>query len=155
MAFWPAVVTLAVTIARLVAELCHAPSWLASSAPGGERAILGIAWLPPIFGVWFAWRISPAFASFGARLLRLMSTLAVYGYMARVPVLLLFFLDHAFGWHTHYANFGERGPTEFWRQAAQAAGSQLVFWPLIFTVIVGTLPGMVVFLLRRPVVQPA
>lgn len=155
LAFWPAVITLAVTIARLLAELNHLPKWLANDAAGGFGAAIGIVWLPALFGPWFAWRISPELATFGARVRRLVSTLVVYGYLARVPVFLLFFLDRAFGWHTHYANVGERGPKEFWTQVELVARAQLLLWPLVWTVGVGTLFGMVVLAMRRPSVQPA
>lgn len=50
----PAIITLVVTLARFVAELAHAPKWLANSDPGGGGALLGIAWLVPIFGIYFA-----------------------------------------------------------------------------------------------------
>jgi hypothetical protein len=50
----PALITLAVTILRLVGELQHWPSVLFSTKAGGGGAIVGISWLPIIFGPWFA-----------------------------------------------------------------------------------------------------
>jgi hypothetical protein len=155
MATGPAIVTLAVTIARLVAELNHAPAWLASSAPGGERAVLGIVWLPILFGPWFARQIAPAFATAGARVKRLMSTLVVYGYLARVPVFLLFFVDRHFGWNTHYAATRTGSTPDFWKQAAAIGASQLILWPLVWTLGVGTIAGFLFLLLRRTAVEPA
>ena len=56
----PAVITLAVTILRLVGELQHwgAP-WFVNSA-GGGGAIVGISWLPIFFGPYFAWKLASA-----------------------------------------------------------------------------------------------
>jgi hypothetical protein len=50
----PAVITLAVTILRLVGELQQWPSPLFNNSAGGGGAIVGISWLPIIFGPWFA-----------------------------------------------------------------------------------------------------
>jgi len=56
----PAVITLAITILRLVGELQHWPSpWFNASA-GGGGAIIGISWLPLIFGPYFAWKLAAA-----------------------------------------------------------------------------------------------
>jgi hypothetical protein len=154
MAFVPAVITLAVTVARLLAERNHLPKWLANDAPGGMGAVIGIAWLPLLFGPLFALKIGPRLATTGARVKRLMSTLAVYGWMARVPVLALFFIDRHYGWNTHYAAMPPDAPPEFLKQALMVASAQLVFWPLIWTVGVGLLAGAF-FLGRRPAAQLA
>ncbi len=53
----PALVTLAVTAARLAGELFHGPRAFFNSAPGGPGAIVGIIWLAPIFGVYFALKL--------------------------------------------------------------------------------------------------
>jgi hypothetical protein len=50
----PALITLAVTLLRLIGELQHWPSVLFSRAEGGGAAIVGISWLPIIFGPYFA-----------------------------------------------------------------------------------------------------
>jgi hypothetical protein len=50
----PALITLAVTILRLVGELQHWPKPWFSNAAGGGGALIGISWLPIIFGPWFA-----------------------------------------------------------------------------------------------------
>lgn len=50
----PAVITLGITILRLVGELAHWPSPLFSNQAGGGGAIIGISWLPIIFGPYFA-----------------------------------------------------------------------------------------------------
>ena len=50
----PALIALAVTIVRLVGELGAGPSALFNRDPGGGGALIGIVWLIPIFGVYFA-----------------------------------------------------------------------------------------------------
>ena len=52
----PAIVTLAVTVLRLVGELQQWSPRLFSRAGGGGAALVGISWLPLIFGVYFAAR---------------------------------------------------------------------------------------------------
>lgn len=52
--FWPAVVTLGVTLLRLTGELLHWSPSLFSPAPGGGGSLVGISWLPPVFGIVFA-----------------------------------------------------------------------------------------------------
>ncbi len=56
----PAVITLAVTILRLVGELNHWPSPWFSNAAGGGGALVGISWLPIIFGPYFALKLADA-----------------------------------------------------------------------------------------------
>ena len=58
--FIPSVITLAITILRLVGELQHWPTALFNPAAGGGGAIIGITWLVPIFGVYFALKLSGA-----------------------------------------------------------------------------------------------
>jgi hypothetical protein len=53
----PASITLAVTLLRLTGELLHWSRALFNPAPGGGGAIIGIVWLIPIFGVYFALRL--------------------------------------------------------------------------------------------------
>ena len=56
----PALITLAITILRLVGELQHWPSpWFSASA-GGGGAIIGISWLPLILGPYFAVKLAGA-----------------------------------------------------------------------------------------------
>jgi hypothetical protein len=56
----PALITLAITILRLVGELEHWPKLLFSPAVGGGFAIVGISWLPIIFGPYFALKLAGA-----------------------------------------------------------------------------------------------
>jgi hypothetical protein len=56
----PALITLGITILRLVGELEHWPKPWFSAAAGGGGAIVGISWLPLIFGPYFAWKLAVA-----------------------------------------------------------------------------------------------
>jgi hypothetical protein len=51
---WPAAITLAVTLLRLTGELFKWSPALFSREAGGGAALVGIAWLVPLFGIWFA-----------------------------------------------------------------------------------------------------
>jgi hypothetical protein len=62
----PALITLAVTILRLVGELQHWSPRLFSREAGGAGALVGIVWLVPIFGVYFAWKLAKAGLAPGA-----------------------------------------------------------------------------------------
>lgn len=56
----PAIISLAVTILRVVGELKHWPKpWFATAA-GGGGAIVGISWLPIVFGPYFALKLADA-----------------------------------------------------------------------------------------------
>ncbi|HXX22537.1 MAG TPA: hypothetical protein VEO19_05240 [Terriglobia bacterium] len=56
----PALITLGITILRLVGELEHWPKPWFSTAAGGGFAIVGISWLPIIFGPYFAIKLAGA-----------------------------------------------------------------------------------------------
>jgi hypothetical protein len=56
----PAIITLAITILRLVGELQHWGMPWVGNAAGGGFAIIGISWLPIIFGPYFAWKLANA-----------------------------------------------------------------------------------------------
>jgi hypothetical protein len=53
-------ITLAVTLARLAGELMGASGSLFSRDPGGKAALVGIVWLIPVFGIYFAVRLARA-----------------------------------------------------------------------------------------------
>ncbi len=53
----PALVTLAVTVLRLAGELAHGSRRFFNPEPGGPWAIIGIIWLAPIFGIYFALKL--------------------------------------------------------------------------------------------------
>jgi hypothetical protein len=56
----PAVITLAVTLLRLVGELQGWSPRLFSKEAGGGGALVGISWLVPVFGAWFGWKLGKA-----------------------------------------------------------------------------------------------
>jgi hypothetical protein len=56
----PALITLAITILRVVGELLHWSRLFFNPAPGGGGAIVGISWLPIIFGIYFAIKLVDA-----------------------------------------------------------------------------------------------
>jgi len=56
--FIPSVITLAVTVLRLVGELQHWPKRLFNPEAGGGGSIIGITWLVLIFGVYFALKLT-------------------------------------------------------------------------------------------------
>lgn len=56
----PTVITLAVTILRVVGELKHWPTLGFNTAAGGGGALVGISWLPIIFGPYFALKLAGA-----------------------------------------------------------------------------------------------
>ncbi|MEZ5964224.1 MAG: hypothetical protein R3F56_10300 [Planctomycetota bacterium] len=143
----PAVVTLAVTGVRLLLELKGAPAWLANSGVGGPGALLGIAWLPFLFGPWFAARLLPHAKSTKQLVARLAKTLWVYGLAARLPVALLTIPAVLGDWGTHYDKFPFEASTAAKIGAAFAA--QLGFWASVWTVLTGLLAAFVVARLRR------
>lgn len=53
----PAVLTLGLSILRLVGELQHWSPFLFNPQPGGGAALMGIVWLVPIFGIYFALKL--------------------------------------------------------------------------------------------------
>jgi hypothetical protein len=53
----PSLVTLGVTLLRLAGELSNGSATLFSRAVGGGAAIVGIIWLVPVFGVYFAQKL--------------------------------------------------------------------------------------------------
>jgi hypothetical protein len=53
----PALITLGISILRLVGELQGWSKTLFNRAAGGGGALVGIAWLPFVFGAYFAWRL--------------------------------------------------------------------------------------------------
>ena len=54
----PALITLGITLLRLVGELMRWSETLFSRRAGGGFAIVGIVWLVPIFGVYFALKLA-------------------------------------------------------------------------------------------------
>jgi hypothetical protein len=62
----PALITLGITLLRLVGELNNWSPALFNRAAGGGGALVGIAWLVPVFGIYFALKLSAAGAGLAA-----------------------------------------------------------------------------------------
>ena len=146
----PALITLAVTLLRFVLEGVAAPGWLASKEAGGKFAAIGIWWLPLVFGPWFVSRLrSPGMATWPL-LKRLVKVLVVYGWAARIPVIVITLLALAFGWDTHFNNFGEEGKDlSTGAKVGFTLGGQLIFWAMIWTPITGGVAGLVYHAIKR------
>lgn len=56
----PALITLAITILRLIGEMQGWSKLWFNPAPGGGGGLVGIVWLVPIFGIYFALKLSSA-----------------------------------------------------------------------------------------------
>jgi hypothetical protein len=56
----PAVISLAITVLRLVGEFQNWSPALFSKEAGGGGAVVGISWLAPVFGIYFALKLSSA-----------------------------------------------------------------------------------------------
>ena len=56
----PSLITLAVTLLRLVGELQNWPSVLFNREAGGGGSIIGITWLALVFGAYFAVKLARA-----------------------------------------------------------------------------------------------
>ena len=54
----PALIALVVTLARLIGELGGRPAMLFNKEPGGAGSLVGIVWLVPIFGIYFALKLT-------------------------------------------------------------------------------------------------
>jgi hypothetical protein len=54
----PAIISLAVTLLRLVGELYNWTPMFFDASAGGGGALVGISWLVPIFGIYFAWKLA-------------------------------------------------------------------------------------------------
>jgi hypothetical protein len=143
----PALITLGITLLRLGAEFMELPSWLASRKAGGPGALIGISWLPPIFGIYFSLKLIGAP---GKHWWNLFKTLVLYGLAARIPVIIIMGLAIYGNWGTHYDAFAgslsaAAPATKFFRGGLMI---QLVWWVLIWTVGSGLLTGLIAAFIR-------
>ena len=139
----PAALTLAITLARLYAELGNLPHFISGSGAGGNGALLGISWLPPFLGWWFARSIVDRT---GRPKRELAKTLIAYGFAARVPVMVVTWIaiEKGAAWDTHYTKFGPdpaEYPTTLAGKMGVAAIAQLGFWVFVWTLGTGMLVG--------------
>ncbi|HEY7819237.1 MAG TPA: hypothetical protein VIG29_13515 [Vicinamibacteria bacterium] len=89
----PGIITLAVTLLRLTGELNDWSRTFFSPEAGGGLAVVGIAWLVPIFGIYFATRLRSAGDALSAGRIMGMSALAIVAFVAisfAVPTILGF-----------------------------------------------------------------
>lgn len=139
----PAALTLAITLARLYAELAKVPDFVAGREPGGNFALLGIAWLPPVLGWWFARGIvgrsdRPKRA--------LAKTLIAYGFAARLPIVAITWIAIGKGdaWDTHFTKFGRdpaNYPATLEKKMLATCAAQLGLWIFVWTLGSGMLVG--------------
>jgi hypothetical protein len=145
----PALITLGITLLRLGGEFMGFPSWLASKTAGGIGAVIGISWLPPIFGVYFAHKL----IGIPGRLWRhLLKTLLLYGLSARIPVIMIMGFAIFGNWGTHYDAFAGRSLTEATPTTKFLLGgvmTQLIWWVMIWTVGSGMVTGLITSLIRK------
>ncbi len=145
----PAIITLAVTLLRLVGEFMNLPAWLANKEPGGPGALIGIAWLAPVFGVYFATKLAGAPGKLWKNLLK---TLFAYGLAARIPVILIMAFATFGNWGTHYdgypPNMADMSP--MMKFLFGGVVPQLVFWVCIWTVGTGMIAGLIAAKVRGP-----
>jgi hypothetical protein len=152
----PALITLGITLLRLGAEFMDLPPWLANKKAGGLGALIGISWLPPIFGVYFALKLKGAS---GKLWWNLCKTLFVYGLAARIPVVIIMGLAIYGNWGTHYDAFAGESIAQATRTAKFLRGgvmTQLIWWVIIWTVGSGMLTGLIASFIRsrRPPKAP-
>ena len=74
----PALITLGVTLLRLVGELMGWAPLLFNREAGGGAALVGIAWLVPIFGLWFGWQLGRAGSGPGSILRAIVITMLAF-----------------------------------------------------------------------------
>ncbi len=144
----PALITLGITLLRLGAEFMDLPSWLANKKVGGVGALIGISWLPPFLGVYFALRLAE---SRGKLWWNLLKTLVLYGLAARIPVIIIMGFAIYGNWGTHYDAFppgslSQATPAvKFW---LGAVATQVVWWTIIWTLGSGMLTGLITSFIR-------
>jgi hypothetical protein len=145
--FVPALITLVITLLRLGAEFMDFPAWLASKSAGAPGALLGISWLPPFLGIYFAYKLAGAPGKLWWNLLK---TLVLYGLAARIPVIIIMGLAIYGSWGTHYDAFpGSLAQATLMRKfLLGGVATQLIWWVIIWTVGFGMLTGLITAFVR-------
>jgi hypothetical protein len=140
---FPALITLGITLLRLCAELLALPSWLANRHAGGVGALIGISWLPPFLGIYFANKLKGVP---GKRGWNLFKTLILYGLAARIPVIIIMGLAIYGNWGTHYDAFPKGSLAEATHGMKFLLGgvmTQLIWWVILWTTGSGMLTGLI------------
>ena len=118
----PGVITLAVTVLRLVGELEHWSSRLFNRDAGGPGSLIGITWLAPIFGIYFALKLSKSGA--GPERIARAIIFALLGIVAIVLVSFVAYGVFHAGYHGQLI--------AFCASFALAAAIQYSAWPSLF-----------------------
>lgn len=121
----PAAITLAVTLLRLAGEILHGSKAWFNTDQGGYMAIVGIVWLVPVFGVYFALRLAAA----GEQLRRAGRSI---GLAAAA------FAVFALGYYLFNAGIirSMTGVIVMWALAVVGAGIALAAWPALARILV-------------------
>ena len=141
----PVLITLGVTLLRLLGALGGLPDFLVNREAGGAGAIIGIVWLAPIFAVWFGRKHAAAGES---GFLAALWTNFVYSLGARVPVILIMLFATLGDWGTHYDAY----PPEMESMSLIAQWlvggvvAQVLFWMGLWTTLLG---GTITFVVAR------
>ena len=123
----PGLITLGVTFLRLAGELAHLKKAFFGSEPGGQVAIVGITWLAPVFGIYFAVKLARQVA--GPPSLGRAIGIAVLGCA-------VIFASNAIGGRIIVAYGFKTFLIFFWIAWSLAGLLQLFGWPRLFKVLV-------------------
>ena len=115
-------------------------------------ALIGISWLPPIFGIYFARKLMGAPGRLWWNLLK---TLFLYGLAARIPVIIIMAFAIFGNWNTHYSAFPAGRLSQATPMVKFLEGgvlTQLIWWVVIWTLVTGMVTGMIASLFpkRKP-----
>jgi len=122
----PAMITLAVTILRLVGELQHWSKAFFNPEAGGPWSIVGITWLAPIFGLYFAVTLVRAGES---------PTSAWRAIGVAVLGWVILFASQFLGRRFIFPHGFKVALIFFWAMWALAGLLQLAAWPALFKVL--------------------
>lgn len=111
-------------------------------------ALIGISWLPPVFGIYFARKLMGAQGKLWWNLLK---TLFLYGLAARIPVIIIMGFAIYGNWGTHYDAFPSGSLSEATPAMQFLLGgvlTQLVWWVVVWTLGSGMVAGLIASLFR-------
>jgi hypothetical protein len=120
----PSLITVALTILRMAGELEGLSKTFFNAEPGGFLAIIGIVWLVPIFGIYFALKLSGAGQG-----------PASGGRAIGIAVLGFIFLAAGYSILNYYQS-SFAGLIVMWAMAVAGAAIQAAAWPRLFRVLI-------------------
>lgn len=126
LALWPAAISLAVTAARFFAER--------AGLPDGLTFWIGITWVAVLAGIYYGFKLAGEARPYAL----LAVTMLFLGWLARIPVVALWWITKTHGLGTHYDVF------EGW---GSALALQLLLGPLEHLAF--GIPGMAVLAWKR------